>query len=309
MSSRWLVACVLVCGSVLPVTATEHTQSTERPEQPPAKEPPQLKDSQHKEPPKEAPPSADPKKKTEEKKTEDKKVEDKKAEDKKAEDKKADDKKADDKKAEDKKAEDKKAEDKKAEDKKAEDKKAEGKKAEAESKPDQKPAPEDKKPEEPPKSEDPGARKPVTSPNLAIKLAFMAEPALFPLEIEVEMDGQKAVLRGAVPTEEEKAKAAEAAKTVEGVESVVNKLTVNTAVHAAWVKKQDEAITQLVKERLQRSETLKSVGFDVKAENGVVSLSGKTRYQVIALEAAEAARHVPGVRAVMTTGVQLIGKD
>lgn len=193
--------------------------------------------------------------------------------------------------------------------KKHDEKKTEEKKTEAESKPEHKPAPEEKKAEEPPKSEDAGIKKPVTSLNLTIKLAFMAEPALFPLDLDVEMDNQKAVLRGAVPTEEEKAKAAEVAKAVEGVESVVNKLTVNAGVQAAWVKKQDDAITQLVKERLQRSETLKSVGFDVKSENGVVSLSGKTRYQVIALEAAEAARHVPGVRAVHTTGVQLTGKD
>jgi osmotically-inducible protein OsmY len=47
----------------------------------------------------------------------------------------------------------------------------------------------------------------------------------------------------------------------------------------------------------------------VKAENGVVLLSGKTRFQVIALEAAEAARQVPGVRAVDTTGIQIVGKD
>src|SRR5262245_5634478 len=37
------------------------------------------------------------------------------------------------------------------------------------------------KPEETPK-------KPVTSLNLAIKLALMADPQLFPLEVEVEMD-------------------------------------------------------------------------------------------------------------------------
>jgi len=224
------------------------------------------------------------------------------AEDKKADDKKADDKKAEDKKAEDKKAEDKKAEDKKAEDKKAEDKKTEDKKVD-EKKPDEKKAeePSSPKPEE--------HKKPVTSLNLAIKLALMADPQLFPLEIEVEMDKGKAVLTGAVPTEEEKGRVAEIAGKVEGVEGVVNKVNVTPALRDKLAKKQDETIAHVVRDRLSRSETLKAVGFDVKSENGIVYLSGKTRFQVIALEAAEAARQVPGVRAVDTAGVQLVAKD
>jgi len=224
------------------------------------------------------------------------------AEDKKADDKKADDKKAEDKKAEDKKAEDKKTEDKKADDKKTEDKKAEDKKVD-EKKPDEKKAeePSSPKPEE--------HKKPVTSLNLAIKLALMADPQLFPLEIEVEMDKGKAVLTGAVPTEEEKGRVAEIAGKVEGVEGVVNKVNVTPALRDKLAKKQDETIAHVVRDRLSRSETLKAVGFDVKSENGIVYLSGKTRFQVIALEAAEAARQVPGVRAVDTAGVQLVAKD
>jgi hyperosmotically inducible periplasmic protein len=155
---------------------------------------------------------------------------------------------------------------------------------------------------------DESGKKPVVSMQLTIKLALMAEPAVFPFEIEVEMDGHKAVLSGTVPSEDEKAKAAEIARKVEGVESVVNKLSVSPALRAALTKRQDEAIAHLVKERLNKSETLKAVGFDVKSENGIVMLSGKTRFQVIAFEAAEAARQVPGVRAVNTAAVQLTGE-
>lgn len=159
-----------------------------------------------------------------------------------------------------------------------------------------------------PKPEESG-KKPVTSPILTVKLALMADPLLFPFEIEVEMDAHKAVLTGAVSSEDEKTKATEIAGKVEGIESVVNKLSVTPALRAAITKRQDEALTQLVKERLSKSETLKAVGFDVKADNGMISLSGKTRFQVIALEAAEAARQVPGVRAVNTAAVQITGKD
>jgi hyperosmotically inducible protein len=209
-----------------------------------------------------------------------------------AEEKKADDRKSDEKKAEDKKVDDKKVDEKKAEDKKADEKKPDEKKAEEPSPP---------KPEE--------HKKPVTSLNLAIKLALMADPQLFPLEIEVEMDKGKAVLSGAVPTEEDKARVAEIAAKVDGVEGVVNKVNVTPALREKLAKKQDETIAHVVRDRLSRSETLKAVGFDVKSENGIVYLSGKTRFQVIALEAAEAARQVPGVRAVDTAGVQLVAKD
>jgi hyperosmotically inducible protein len=169
-------------------------------------------------------------------------------------------------------------------------------------KPEEKAKAEEAKPEEP-------AKKPVTSLNLAIKLALMADPQLFPLDIEVEMEKGKAVLSGSVPTEEDKVKVGEIAGKIDGVETVVNKLTVTPALKDKLAKKQDESIAHVVRDRLSRSETLKAVGFDVKSENGIVYLSGKTRFQVIALEAAEAARQVPGVRAVDTAGVQLIAKD
>lgn len=197
-------------------------------------------------------------------------------------------------------------------------KKSDDKKSDTEAKsPDAgpKPAPDDKagKPEERPasgsKAEETSGKKAVTSLNLTIKLALMANPSLFPFEIEVQLDGQKAVLTGAVSSEDEKLQAAEISRKVDGVDSVLNKLTVAPALRSTLTKKQDEAITQYVKERLTRSETLKAVGFDVKSENGVVSLSGKTRFQVIALEAAEAARNIPGVHAVNTEAVQITAKE
>jgi hyperosmotically inducible protein len=46
----------------------------------------------------------------------------------------------------------------------------------------------------------------------------------------------------------------------------------------------------------------------VKTEEGVVSLSGAVRFQVLILEAAEAARSVPGVRAVKTDRIRLGGE-
>jgi hyperosmotically inducible protein len=64
-----------------------------------------------------------------------------------------------------------------------------------------------------------------------------------------------------------------------------------------------------VRDRFEKSKTLQSVKFDVKTEDGVVTLSGTTRFQVIVLEAAQAARQIPGVKAVNTDGVRLVAGE
>jgi hyperosmotically inducible protein len=69
--------------------------------------------------------------------------------------------------------------------------------------------------------------------------------------------------------------------------------------------KQDDIITRHVKDRFAKSATVTAANFDVKTEQGVVSLSGTVRFQVIVLEAAEAARQVPGVKAVRTDKVRI----
>ncbi len=160
----------------------------------------------------------------------------------------------------------------------------------------------------PQKTESLPLKRPLGSTILTVKLALVADPALFPYEIEVTMDGDKAVLSGKVATEDEKIRAAEVAQHVETVGGVVNKLEVVKDLGGMLVKRHDQAILQYVKDRFARSETLKAAGFEVKCEQGVIYLSGTVRFQVFALEAAQAARQVPGVRAVDTTHVQLSGE-
>jgi len=155
-----------------------------------------------------------------------------------------------------------------------------------------------------PKNEE-TASKPAGSLILAVKLALMADQRMFHYPIDVESKGQEVMLAGKVSNEAEKLAAAEVAQRLEGVKSVINKLEVVKDLHQEMARKRDQIITEYVKERFKRSKTLESAGFDVKTENGVVELSGKTRFQVIALEAAEAARQIPGVKAVKTDAVRL----
>jgi hyperosmotically inducible protein len=162
-------------------------------------------------------------------------------------------------------------------------------------------------PPPPPEQPEEPAKKALGSVILTAKLALMADPRLFPYEIEVEIDGARAVLSGKVSSAEEQLAATEVVQTVPSIKEVVNKLVATPDVKAALSKHSDEIITQYVKDRFARSETLKTSGFEVTCQNGVVSLKGETRFQVIALEAAQAARQVPGVKAVNTAGVHLAG--
>ncbi len=159
------------------------------------------------------------------------------------------------------------------------------------------------------KEKETAAKKPMGSLILSVKLALMGNLRLFRYEIEVEEDKQAVTLTGRVSTDDEKVAAMEVAQTVGGVKTVTNKLIVEKDLAKTLLKKQDEILTLLIKERFAKSATLKAANFDVKTEEGIVQLNGTVRFQVIALEAAEAARQVPGVRAVNTEKIRLEGES
>ncbi|BFU88831.1 MAG: hypothetical protein NTAFB01_00180 [Nitrospira sp.] len=159
------------------------------------------------------------------------------------------------------------------------------------------------------KEKDSVIKKPLGSLILSVKLALMGDSRLFRYEIEVGDDQQTVTLTGRVTTEEERTAATEIAQAVLGVKIVVNKLAVEKDLAKTLLKKQDEILTTLIKERFSKSATLKAANFEVKTEDGVVQLNGTVRFQVIALEAAEAARQVPGVRAVNTEKIRLEGES
>lgn len=156
---------------------------------------------------------------------------------------------------------------------------------------------------------EPEPKKPVRSSMVTAKLALMADPHLFPYDIEVDAKDKDLVLLGKVAQEADKRVATDIVRCLEGVHAVENRLKVEAdAAHGLFAER-DKIITQLVKERFEKSKTLQSVKFDVKTEDGIVTLNGATRFQIIVLEAAQAARQVPGVRAVNTEAVRLVAGE
>jgi hyperosmotically inducible protein len=152
-------------------------------------------------------------------------------------------------------------------------------------------------------------KQPIGSPMIAAKLALMADFRLFPYDIEVDTKGKDLVLFGKVDSDSEKQAATDIVRCLDGVDAVENRLKVDPDASHGFVVERDKIITQLIKERFEKSETLQAVKFEVKTEGGVVTLTGSTRFQVIILEAAQAARQVPGVKAVNTGTVRLVATE
>jgi hyperosmotically inducible protein len=154
-----------------------------------------------------------------------------------------------------------------------------------------------------------GKKSPMRSPMVTAKLALMADSRLFPYDIEIDTKDKDLVLLGKVANDNEKRAATDIIRCLDGVHAVENRLKVEPDASHGLVAERDKIITNLVKERFEKSKTLQAVKFDVKTEEGIVTLTGATRFQVIILEAAQAARQVPGVKAVNTDAVRLVAAE
>ncbi|MCC7213351.1 MAG: BON domain-containing protein, partial [Nitrospira sp.] len=129
-----------------------------------------------------------------------------------------------------------------------------------------------------PKAAEPEGKKPIRSSMVTAKLALMADPHLFPYDIEVDAKDKDLVLLGKVSQESDKRVATDIVRCLDGVHAVENRLKVEQdAAHGLFAER-DKIITQLVKERFEKSKTLQSVKFDVKTEDGIVTLNGATRF-------------------------------
>ena len=107
--------------------------------------------------------------------------------------------------------------------------------------------------------------------------------------------GGSVTLFGIVPSQQAKAAAAADARQVSGVKRVVNDLQVVASAKQAAVKARDEELARAVKQTFEPP-AFKDITVSVK--NGVVRLTGTVATGARRLEAAMAARAIPGVRAV-----------
>jgi hyperosmotically inducible protein len=128
------------------------------------------------------------------------------------------------------------------------------------------------------------------------KMALFADDRVKGRQVSVETEKGVVMLRGKVDTADAKAAAESVAQGVEGVKSVRNDLQVVAPGEQKAVATDDKEIKRTVESRLNRDAQLKKI--DVRADAGVVTLTGEAPSISAAARASELAREAPGVRAV-----------
>jgi osmotically-inducible protein OsmY len=131
------------------------------------------------------------------------------------------------------------------------------------------------------------------------KMALMTSEDAPATDVNVDTVDGVVTLHGKVETPEQKAKAEQVAKSVEGVREVRNLLQVVPAASQDRVEVADEQIRDRVVEAVKAAPQLEGSDIEVQSVNkGVVLLAGKADSFADALTAVTTAARVPGVRKV-----------
>jgi hyperosmotically inducible periplasmic protein len=133
---------------------------------------------------------------------------------------------------------------------------------------------------------------------LKTKLALLADERVSSNDVSVTTVKGVITLRGKVASADAQKAAEEIALNIEGQKKVVNQLTVVPAAQRKMVDRQDDQIVTDVKKAIKKDASLKKADIDVRAEKGIVTLTGKAPSLAVSVRASETARRVSGVRAV-----------
>ena len=128
------------------------------------------------------------------------------------------------------------------------------------------------------------------------KIALFSDDRVKGSQVKVETKSGVVYLRGKVDSAEAKAAAESVAKGIDGVKSVKNDLQVVSPGARKAVDAKDSDIAKAVESRLSKESDLKKI--DVRADSGVVTLTGAVPTINASAKASEMARGVPGVRSV-----------
>jgi len=133
---------------------------------------------------------------------------------------------------------------------------------------------------------------------LKTKLALLGDERVSSTNVSVKTVKGVITLHGKVASAAEQKAAEEIALTIEGQKQVVNQLTVVPTARRKAVDREDAQIVTDVKRALKKEASLKKADIDVRAEKGIVTLTGKAPSLETSVRASTVARWVPGVRAV-----------
>jgi osmotically-inducible protein OsmY len=133
---------------------------------------------------------------------------------------------------------------------------------------------------------------------LKIKLALFADERVSSRDVHVATRDGVVTLRGKVGSETARQASEEIALKIDGAKRVHNQLMVVPEAARKIVDRKDDQIASDVEKRLKDDPRLKQADIDVRADNGIVTLTGQTPSLETSVRASETAYRVPGVRAV-----------
>ena len=128
------------------------------------------------------------------------------------------------------------------------------------------------------------------------KIALYSDERVKGTQIHVDTKDGVVHLRGKVDSNEAKTAAADVAKGIDGAKSVKNDLQVVAPSARKAVDTNDKDIAKAVETQLKKETNLKKV--DVRADGGVVTLTGEVPNISASARASEMARGVAGVKSV-----------
>jgi hyperosmotically inducible protein len=128
------------------------------------------------------------------------------------------------------------------------------------------------------------------------KIALYSDERVKGTQIHVDTKDGVVHLRGKVDSNEAKTAAADVAKGIDGAKSVKNDLQVVAPSARKAVDANDKDIAKAVETQLKKETNLKKV--DVRADGGVVTLTGEVPNISASARASEMARGVAGVKSV-----------
>ncbi len=130
------------------------------------------------------------------------------------------------------------------------------------------------------------------------KIALLADERVSSRDVSVKTQKGVITLRGKVGSEQARQAADEIALKIDGAKKVNNRMVVVSKATRKVVDRQDDQIVKDVKKRIKDDPSLKKADIDVRADKGIVTLTGKAPSLGTSVRASEVAHRVPGVRAV-----------
>ena len=129
-----------------------------------------------------------------------------------------------------------------------------------------------------------------------IQASLQADEKVKARQVEVQTREGIVYLTGVVDTEEARREAGRVAWRTEGVEGLINDLTVGERTVGSWAD--DVMISSKVKSKLIANSEIKAADIDVSSSQGVVTLIGRVSSALIKSDAERIARATKGVEDV-----------